>query len=544
MRKARVNGIQLEFDEAGVGPGTLLLIHGHPFDRSMWRPQIEWAAHRDWRVIAPDLRGYGASGPAGEKTTLDVFALDLLALLDHLKIERAVIAGLSMGGQIAMEFCRSHPDRVEGLILAATFPQAETDDGKRQRYASAERLLIEGMASYAEELLPRMLAARSIEAFPEVADHVSKMMHNAPQSGAAAALRGRAERPDYREILERFEGPSLIVVGDEDSYTTLEDAKRMHALLRHSRLLCMHGVGHLPNLERPAVFNAALEEFLGRIALYGAHGRRDTPIGSVMVTGATSGFGAAIARRFAENGSRVIALGRRRERLEQLQATYGKERVHILCVDVADLSAVHEAMATLPPAVADIDCLVNNAGLALGLGSAHESSLTEWDQMIDTNCRGLMYITHAVLPGMVARDRGLIVNMGSIAGTYPYPGGNVYGATKAFVRQFSLNLRTDLHGTGVRVACIEPGLCGGTEFSVVRFGGDTAKAGAVYDGLQPLSAEDIADTVAWIASRPPHVNVNLVELMPVAQSFGPLRVHRVAQKWENPGIERHIASPE
>ena len=544
MTKARVNGVQLEFDEAGGGPRTLLLIHGHPFDRSMWRPQLEWAARLGWRVIAPDLRGYGASDPAGEKTTLDVFARDLQALLDHLGVGRAVIGGLSMGGQIAMEFCRSHPERAEGLILAATFPQAETDSGKRQRYASAERLLIDGMASYAEELLPRMLAPRSIEAFPEVADHVLKMMHSAPPSGAAAALRGRAERPDYRDVLERFEGPSLIVVGDEDSYTTLEDSKRMHALLRHSRLLCMRGVGHLPNLERPAVFNAALEEFLGRITLCGVHERFNASSGTVLVTGATSGFGAAIARRFAENGSRVIALDRRRERLEQLQSTYGNERIHILCVDVADLSAVQDGMAALPAAVADIDCLVNNAGLVLELGSAHESSLSEWDQMIDTNGRGLMYITRAVLPGMVARGHGLVVNMGSIAGTYPYPGGSVYGATKAFVRQFSLNLRTDLHGTGVRVACIEPGMCGGTEFSVVRFGGATAKAATVYDGLQPLSAEDIADTVAWIASRPPHVNVNLVELMPVAQSFGPFRVHRVAKKWENPGSDSHSDSPE
>ncbi len=429
-----------------------------------------------------------------------------------------------------MEFCRSHPERVEGLILAATFPQAETDSGTRQRHPSAERPLTEGMASYAEELLPRMLAPRSIEAFPEVADHVSKMMHSAPPSGAAAALRGRAGRPDYREVLERFEGPSLIVVGDEDTYTTLEDARGMHALLRHSRLLCMRGVGHLPNLERPAAFNAALDEFLGRIALDGVHARRNVSSGTVMVTGATSGFGAAIARRFAEGGSGVIALGRRRERLEQLQAAYGKERVHVLCVDVADRRAVHEAMAALPAAVADIDCLVNNAGLALGLGSAHESSLSEWDRMIDTNVRGLLYITRAVLPGMVERDRGLIVTLGSIAGTYPYPGGNVYGATKAFVRQSSLNFRSDLHGTGVRVTCLEPGMCGGTEFSVVRFGGDPVKAGAVYDGLRPLSAEDIAATVAWIASRPAHVNVNLMELMPVCQSFAALRVHRVAQK--------------
>jgi pimeloyl-ACP methyl ester carboxylesterase len=267
MKRVRVNGTELAFDEAGGGERALLLIHGHPFDRSMWQPQIGWAAQLGWRVIAPDLRGYGASDGAGEKTTLEVFARDLLALLDYLKIGRAVVAGLSMGGQIAMELCRLHPERLQGLILAATFPQAETAGGKRQRYATAERLLAQGMAAYAEELLPRMLAARSIEAFPEIAEDVSRMMRSAPPAGAAAALRGRAERPDYRQALERFEGPTLIVVGDEDSYTTLEEAKGMHALLRHSRLLCMRGVGHLPNLERPTAFNAALEEFLGRIAV-------------------------------------------------------------------------------------------------------------------------------------------------------------------------------------------------------------------------------------------------------------------------------------
>src|SRR6185437_6624185 len=188
--------------EAGEGERALLLIHGHPFDRSMWQPQIGWAAQLGWRVIAPDLRGYGASDGAGEKTTLEVFARDLLALLDYLKIGRAVVAGLSMGGQIAMELCRLHPERLQGLILAATFPQAETAGGKRQRYATAERLLAQGMAAYAEELLPRMLAARSIEAFPEIAEDVSRMMRSAPPAGAAAALRGRAERPDYRQALE------------------------------------------------------------------------------------------------------------------------------------------------------------------------------------------------------------------------------------------------------------------------------------------------------------------------------------------------------
>lgn len=266
MSKVPVNGLELAFDEAGSGRRALLLIHGHPFDRTMWRPQLEWAAHLGWRVIAPDLRGYGASGPAGAKTTLDVFAQDLLALLDHLGIERAVVAGLSMGGQIAMELCRMRPERVRGLILAATFPRPETASGKAQRAATAERLLREGMDAYAEELLPRMLSPGSIEAFPEVAQHVLTMMRKAPPAGAAAALRGRAERPDYNEVLERFGKPALIVVGDEDHFTTRQDAEQMHALLESSRLMWLRGVGHMPNLERPAAFNAALDEFLGRIA--------------------------------------------------------------------------------------------------------------------------------------------------------------------------------------------------------------------------------------------------------------------------------------
>lgn len=532
MSTARINGIELAFDEVGRGRRALLLIHGHPFDRSLWRPQLEWAAGTGlaWRLIAPDLRGYGESGPAGQKTTLDVFAHDLAALLDHLGIGRVVVAGLSMGGQIAMELCRLYPQRIEGLILTATFAQADTESGRRQRIATAERLLAEGMAGYAEETLPRMLSAQSVEAFPQVAHHVLTMMRDAPPAGAAAALRGRAERPDYRRALEHFAGPALIVAGEEDSFTSLKDAEGMHALLKRSRLLRLPSVGHLPNLERPAAFNAALEEFLGEVAASRAGEGRNGRCGTVLVTGATSGFGAAIARRFADSGSRVIALGRRSERLEPIQAAYGSERVHVLCVDVADRIAVEEAIAALPPAFEDVDCLVNNAGLALGMGAAQVASVADWDRMIDTNCRGLAYVTHAVLPGMVARGRGLVINMGSVAGTYPYPGGNVYGATKAFVRQFSLNLRSDLHGTGVRVTCIEPGMCGGTEFSSVRFAGDTARAAAVYEGLQPLTAEDIADTVVWIASRPEHVNVNFVELMPVAQSFAPLQVHRLASR--------------
>jgi len=182
--------------------------------------------------------------------------------------------------------------------------------------------------------------------------------------------------------------------------------------------------------------------------------------------------------------------------------------------------------AALPAGFAEVDLLVNNAGLALGLEPAHQASLDDWQNMIDTNCTGLVQVTRALLPGMVERKRGHVINLGSTAGNWPYAGGNVYGATKAFVRQFSLNLRTDLHGTGVRVSNVEPGLCGGTEFSNVRFHGDDARAANVYANVQPLTAEDIASSVYWIATLPAHVNVNCIELMPVAQTFGGLAVHR------------------
>lgn len=262
MKTVLVNGAELAFDEIGNGGLALLLIHGHPFDRTMWRPQLEPLARLGWRVVAPDLRGYGASGGGGDKTTLNRFASDLIALLDHLEIDRAVIGGLSMGGQIAMEICRLHPQRVRGLVLAATFPRAETPTGRQQRLATADRVLREGMATYAAELLPKMLAARSIATAPEVARHVLSMMRSAPAAGAAAALRGRAERPDYVAVLERLDCPALIVAGDEDAFTTREDADHMHALLKGSRLLWLSGIGHMPNLEQPEVFNAALADFL------------------------------------------------------------------------------------------------------------------------------------------------------------------------------------------------------------------------------------------------------------------------------------------
>jgi 3-hydroxy acid dehydrogenase/malonic semialdehyde reductase len=243
------------------------------------------------------------------------------------------------------------------------------------------------------------------------------------------------------------------------------------------------------------------------------------------VTGASSGFGAAIARRFVARGDKVVVAARRIERLDALAAELG-DLVLVRPLDVQDRAAVDRTVAELPPTFAEIDCVVNDAGLALGLGAAPVADVDDWERMIDTNCKGLVYVTRALLPGMVARKRGHVINIGSVAATYPYPGGNVYGATKAFVRQFSLNLRSDLHGTGVRVSCIEPGMCGGTEFSEVRFGGDKAKAAAVYAGMQPLTAEDIAEAVLWAACLPQHVNINAIELMPVAQSFAPFQVHR------------------
>ncbi len=236
-----------------------------------------------------------------------------------------------------------------------------------------------------------------------------------------------------------------------------------------------------------------------------------------LITGASAGFGAAIARKLAQEGHKVIVTARRKERLLALQQEIG-ENCLPLAFDITDEKATLQAIAELPEAWKAIDILVNNAGLALGIGAAQDSSLEDWKQMIATNITGLVTVTHAVLPGMVERNRGLIVNLGSIAGTYPYPGGNVYGGTKAFVKQFSLNLRADLVGTAIRVSNIEPGLCGGTEFSNIRFHGDDAKAAALYANVDYITPEDIANTVAWIAQCPPHMNINRIEIMPVAQA--------------------------
>ncbi|HVL75766.1 MAG TPA: SDR family oxidoreductase [Noviherbaspirillum sp.] len=244
----------------------------------------------------------------------------------------------------------------------------------------------------------------------------------------------------------------------------------------------------------------------------------------VLITGASSGFGAEMARRFAQSGHRVIAAARRADRLDQLAAELGANLLP-LQMDVSDKASISGALASLPPEWKTIDVLINNAGLALGIEPAQRASLEEWETMINTNCKGLVTITHALLPEMVARGSGMIINIGSTAGAYPYPGGNVYGATKAFVDQFTLNLRADLVGTGVRATNIAPGLCGGTEFSNVRLKDDAAAA-KVYEGTVPLTAKDIAETAFWIATLPAHVNINYIEMMPTCQGFSPFNIKR------------------
>jgi len=245
----------------------------------------------------------------------------------------------------------------------------------------------------------------------------------------------------------------------------------------------------------------------------------------VLITGATSGFGEATAEKFAKAGYKVIVTGRRRERLNALKARLSDYDILPLCFDVTQKADVFQAIASLPEEYKNIDILVNNAGLALGLECANEANLDDWETMIDTNIKGLLYVTKAVLPVMVERKTGYIFNLGSTAGTWPYQGGNVYGATKAFVRQFSLNLRTDLKGTHVRVTNIEPGMAQ-TEFSDIRFKGDKAKADAVYANSTPLSKEDIANTIFTLAELPAHVNVNTIEIMPTVQSYGGLVVEK------------------
>ncbi len=244
---------------------------------------------------------------------------------------------------------------------------------------------------------------------------------------------------------------------------------------------------------------------------------------TALITGATSGFGRATAQRFAAQGWNVIATGRRAERLQTLRDSLG-ERVHTLAFDIRDADAMQAALATLPEALQGIDLLVNNAGLALGTAPAQSADLGQWRQMIDTNITALVALTHALLPGLIER-RGAIVNISSIAATYPYTGGNVYGGTKAFVSQFSLGLRSDLHGTGVRVTSIEPGLAE-TEFTLVRTSGNQSASDQLNAGAQPITDADIADTIWWVATLPPHLNINRLEVMPVSQSFAGFQIHR------------------
>lgn len=246
---------------------------------------------------------------------------------------------------------------------------------------------------------------------------------------------------------------------------------------------------------------------------------------TIFITGATAGFGKAMAERYAAEGWKLILTGRRADRLDKLKTALAPALVHTLCFDIRDREATQNAVADLPIEFAAIDVLVNNAGLALGTEPAQDCDLDEWETMVDTNIKGLLYITKAILPTMIERNTGHIVNLGSVAGSYPYPGGNTYGGTKAFVKQFSLNLLADLLGTKIRVTNIEPGLCE-TEFSIVRCRGDKTKADTIYKGTNPILPNDIAEIIYWATTLPPHININSLEVMPVDQAFGPFAINR------------------
>ena len=244
---------------------------------------------------------------------------------------------------------------------------------------------------------------------------------------------------------------------------------------------------------------------------------------NVLITGASAGFGKALAERLVANGHRVIGCARRLDILNALAETFGEAFLPVV-MDVSDTASIPQIIADLPADFKQIDVLVNNAGLALGTEPAYKANLDDWMRMTDTNVKGLMALTHAVLPAMVARDSGYIINVGSIAGSWPYFGGNVYGATKAFVKQFSLNLRADLIGTQVRVTNLEPGNVAGTEFSNVRYHGDDDKAAQVYDGFKTMTGDDIGDILLWLIESPAHINVNRLEVMPVAQTYNGLTI--------------------
>ncbi len=264
MSTAELDGISVAYDDLGTGL-PVVLVHGHPFNRSMWRPQAERFSLEGYRVVTADLRGYGETTVVPGKTGLDVFAADIARLADHLGIERFVLGGLSMGGQIVMEFHRTYPERVLGLLLADTSPQEETEEGKRVRNETADRVLAEGIGWYADEVLTKMVSPENVRTMPDVAAHVLRMMRTTPPEGAAAALRGRAERPDYRESLKKVAVPSLVVVGAEDEFTPVSDAELMRDLIPGSTLAVIEGAAHMPNLEREAEFDAVFARFLKEV---------------------------------------------------------------------------------------------------------------------------------------------------------------------------------------------------------------------------------------------------------------------------------------
>jgi 3-hydroxy acid dehydrogenase/malonic semialdehyde reductase len=245
----------------------------------------------------------------------------------------------------------------------------------------------------------------------------------------------------------------------------------------------------------------------------------------IFITGASSGFGEATAMLLAKHGAKVIIQGRNKDKLQKLANSLPHTNVHFTTFDVSNKKDVDKHLSELPQEFQDITVLINNAGLALGLEPAHECQLSDWEVMIDTNIKGVLYCTHTILPGMIKRNNGYIINIGSTAGNYPYPGGNVYGGTKAFLKQLSLNLRADLLGTNIRVTNLEPGMAN-TNFSNTRFKGDMERASKVYENLQPLTAQDIAETILWCITRPKHMNINRMEIMPTCQASGHLAVSK------------------
>lgn len=264
MIKTVVNGVSIHYDDQGPSDGIpVVLVHGHPFDRTLWAPQVTALTAAGYRVVTPDLRGYGASEVVPGKTLLSDFADDIAALLDTIGLEQVVIGGVSMGGQITMEFQRTRPHRVLGLVLSDTSAEAETDEGKAYRVALADRIVAEGMGGYADEVIDKMIASYNVTALPDVAGHVLAMMRGTSPEGAAAALRGRAERPDYRDALARAAVPALVMVGADDAYTPLSDAETLRSLIPSADLVVIEQAGHLPGAEQPEAFNDALLNFLG-----------------------------------------------------------------------------------------------------------------------------------------------------------------------------------------------------------------------------------------------------------------------------------------